>query len=79
MRFVIEIPDELFGAPGTGHASGNGAITPAALSGGAAPDSPATAEIRAAALPEALSAGPAEYGGVAAAVLPDNNGGAAPE
>lgn len=75
MRFIIEIPDEL--APGVATAVRTAAE---ALSGGGAPDGVAPeSQPGAAAAGQALPAGPAEFGGVAAASTTAMDGGAAPE
>lgn len=68
MRFVIEIPDELFGPKPTAVAAAAETPVPAAtaaggLSGGAAPDSTgASATVLAS--HDAISAGEAEFGGM---------------
>jgi hypothetical protein len=93
MRFVIEIPDELF-VPGAGprppHANSTTADSDGtvattvngAMSGGAAPDAARTAALARAAAPEAVSAGeperPREDNGPAPANLSVHDGGPAP-
>jgi hypothetical protein len=79
MRLIIEIPDEL--APGAAPAVQAAAD---AVSGGAAPDGVAPeSQAGAPAAGQALPAGEAEFGGVAAASMPASapamDGGAAPE
>lgn len=85
MRFVIEIPDELFTlnkpATGNGHESDSAEAIPS-LSGGASPTVGGEPRAQADAPRESFSAGDAEYGGMVVAGQQDGgharDGGAAP-